>query len=91
MTTSAAPLHADAVLGVVREAVALVLEVDPAAVRPDTELAALDADSLALVEIAEIVEEQLRPHVGRSFRIPDQDLETMATVGDAVEYVLARV
>ena len=91
MTTSAAPLHADAVLGVVREAVSIVLEVDPGAVRPDTELAALNADSLALVEIAEIVEEQLRPHANGIFRIPDRDLEALCTVGDAVDYVLARL
>lgn len=91
MTTSAVPLHADAIFGVVREAVALVLEVDPGLVRPDTELAALDADSLALVEIAEIVEEQLQPHVRGTFRIPDQDLEALCTVGDAVDYLRARL
>jgi acyl carrier protein len=91
MTTSAAALSADHVLGVVRDAVALVLEVDPAVVRPDTELAALEADSLALVEIAEIVEEQLQPLVPGSFRIPDQDLEALCTVGDAVDYLLARL
>jgi acyl carrier protein len=91
MTTSAASLHADEVLGVVREAVALVLEVAPDVVGPDTELAALNADSLALVEIAEIVEEQLQPHVAGSFRIPDQDLGALCTVGDAVDYLLTRL
>ena len=90
MTTSAAPLHADHVFDVVREAIALVLEVDPAVVQRETELAVLEADSLALVEIAEIVEERIQPHVA-TFRIPDQDLAALRTVGDAVDYLLARL
>ena len=81
----------DDVLNVVRDAVALVLEVDPATVDRQTNFAALDADSLALVEVAEIVEEQLAPYASSGFTIPDRDLEALATVGDAVDYATARL
>jgi acyl carrier protein len=91
MTTSAERLSAEHVLAVVTDAVAVVLEADPARVTRDTELAALDADSLALVEIAEIVEEALRPQAGVAFRIPDEDLAALCTVGDAVDFALARL
>jgi acyl carrier protein len=79
------------VLAVVRAALALVLEVDPATVDRGTAFEALDADSLALVEVAEIVEESLAPVAGNGFHIPDADLEALTTVGDAVDYALARL
>jgi acyl carrier protein len=79
------------VLGVVRGAVALVLELDPASVDRETLFADLSADSLALVEVAEIVEEQLRNVAPPTFRIADDALESLVTVGDAVDYVQARL
>jgi acyl carrier protein len=82
---------AEGVLGVVRDALAVVLEIDPAQVTPASTLASLDADSLALVEVAEIVEEQLAPYAAVPFFIPDADLESLATVGQVVDYVLARL
>jgi acyl carrier protein len=91
MTTSAERLSAEHVLAVVIDAIALVLEVDKSRIARDTELAALDADSLALVEIAEIVEESLRPHAGAAFRIPDEELAALCTVGDAVDFALTRL
>jgi len=88
--TSAQRLTADDVLDVVAGAIALVLEVDRADVRPDTAFSSLEADSLALVEIAEIVEVELGPRSRTRFRIADADLEALRTVGDAVDYVLGR-
>lgn len=41
----------------------------------------LEIDSLAMVEIAMAIEEQLQ------VSIPDEDLKTIVTVGDAVEYI----
>ncbi len=80
------------VLGLVRAAIARVLELDPATITAATSLRAdLGADSLALVEVAEIVEEQLRATVAGEFRIDDEDLERLETVGEAVDYVLARL
>ena len=81
----------DEVLEVLRAAVALVLEVDKGSLQRGTRFVDdLKADSLALVEIVEIVEEDLtRTRPG--FRIDDQDLDRLATLGDAVDYAVARL
>jgi acyl carrier protein len=84
-------LTGDAVLDVVRDALVVVLEVDGSGVDRRTTFTELQADSLALVEVAEIVEERLAPHTSPAFRIPDADLESLQTVGDAVDLVLARL
>jgi acyl carrier protein len=75
------------VLGIVRDALATVLERDPASITPETSLAGLGADSLALVEVAEIAEEQLAARTGHRLHIPDADLEAFRTVADAAGYV----
>ena len=50
----------------------------------------LDADSLALIELVEGLEEELGERsVG--FRIDDEDLEELRTVRDAVDYVYAKL
>ena len=50
----------------------------------------LDADSLALIELVEALEEELGERsVG--FRIDDEDLEDLKTVRDAVDYVVAKL
>ena len=77
------------VFALVRDALATVLERDPATITPETTLAELDADSLALVEVAEIVEERIAERTGRRLYIPDTDLESFRTVGAAVEFVTA--
>ncbi|MDQ1684035.1 MAG: hypothetical protein QOC82_772 [Frankiaceae bacterium] len=77
------------VLAVVRDALATVLERDPATITEHTTLAELETDSLALVEVAEIVEEQLAARTGRPLHIPDADLESFRTVGDAADYLVA--
>lgn len=85
-------LSPDEVLEIVRSAVVTVLEVDPSTVDRDSRLVEdLRADSLALVEIVEIVEEQLMPLAPPGFRIADEDLDAIATVGEAVDYAVARL
>ena len=81
----------DQVLGLLRKAVAVVLEVDPSTLDRSTRFVDdLKADSLALVEIVEIVEEDLvRARPG--FRIADEDLDRLDTLGDAVDYAMARL
>lgn len=80
------------VLGVVQRAVATVLELDPAGVTRATSFREhLRADSLALVEIVEIVEEELAPQARAGFHIDDEDLDGLVTVGDAVDYALQRL
>ncbi len=82
----------DEVLAVVQQAVATVLETDPAAVSLTTRFREdLRADSLALVEIVEIVEETLAPLARPGFHIDDEDLDGLTSVGDAVDYAVARL
>ena len=79
-------LTPDEVLEVVRAAVVTVLEVEPSTVQRATRFREdLDADSLALVEVVEIVEEQLAPRARPGFHLEDEDLDALVTVGDAVD------
>jgi len=85
-------LDAEQVLAVVRQAVVTVLELDPASITRDTRFREdLKADSLALVEIVEIVEEALAPQARTGFHIEDEDLDGLTTVGEAVDYAMARL
>jgi len=85
-------MTSDEVLDVVRGAVVTVLEVDPATVTRETHFTDdLKADSLALVEIVEIVEETLAPNARAGFHIEDEDLDSLTTVGAAVDYAVARL
>jgi acyl carrier protein len=79
------------VLDLVRERLADILEIDPASINEgDSFRDDLDADSLALIELVEALEEELGERtVG--FRIDDDDLEDLKTVRDAVDYVVSRV
>jgi acyl carrier protein len=90
-TDDAGRPSADDVFAVVRDAVAVVLERDPREIARETTFEELRADSLALVEMAEIVEERLAPVASAGFRIDDDDLERLVTVGDAVDYAVARL
>jgi acyl carrier protein len=79
------------VLEVVRAAVVTVLEVDPAGVVRATRFREdLEADSLALVEIVEIVEEELAPRARAGFHLEDEELDALSTVGDAVDLAVAK-
>lgn len=79
------------VLGVLRDAVAVVLEVDPGSVSRDLRFTEdLGADSLAMVEILEITEAQLAA-LAPTFRIDDADVDAIITVGNFVDYALSRV
>ena len=91
MLTSADHPTAEGVLGVVRDALTVVLETQPSMLTRDTALADIGADSLALVEVAEIVEEQLAPYASHPIAIPDSELEQLQTVGQLVDYLLARL
>ena len=86
-TTRPAP---DDVIAVVADALSVVCEVPAESLSPQTELAAIGADSLARVEFAEIVEERLTAYAP-GLHVPDRELDGFRTVGDAVDYLLARV
>jgi acyl carrier protein len=79
------------VFELIRDRLADILEIEPATI---TEAASfgddLGADSLALIELVEALEEELGERtVG--FRIDDEDLEDLKTVRDAVDYVVAKL
>jgi len=84
-------LGPDEVFALVRERLAEILEIEEATITLDAGFADdLDADSLAMIELVEALEEELGERsVG--FSIDDEDLVEIQTVRDAVEYVVARL
>ena len=85
------PIGPDQVFALVRERLAEILEMDEAeVVRTASFRDDLDADSLALIELVEVIEAELGERtVG--FSIDDEDLAELHTVGEAVDYVVARL
>lgn len=85
------PMSRDDVVNLVRDRLSDILEVEPEQIREGDSFADdLDADSLALIELVEALEEELAERtVG--FRIEDEDLQDLKTVRDAVDYVHGRV
>ena len=79
------------VFELIRDRLADILEIDASGISEGQSFADdLEADSLALIELVEALEEELSERsVG--FRIDDEDLEDLKTVRDAVDYVFGRV
>lgn len=79
------------VFELIRDQLADILEIEPDSISEGSSFVDdLDADSLALIELVEALEEELGERtVG--FRIEDEDLEDLKTVRDAVDYVSGRV
>ena len=57
---------------------------EPDQIGPDAEFEALDVDSLDLVELAQIVEDDY------GVQLKGEDMENLKTVGDAVDLVVAK-
>ena len=85
------PLERHEVFELIRDQLADILEIEPGSITESSSFAEdLDADSLALIELVEALEEELGERtVG--FRIEDEDLEDLRTVRDAVDYVVAKL
>ncbi len=85
------PIDRQQVFELIRDRLADILEIDPARITEGASFGDdLGADSLALIELVEALEEELGERsVG--FRIDDEDLEDLKTVRDAVDYVLAKL
>ena len=85
------PLDRQAIFELVRDRLADILEIEPAGISEGQSFVDdLNADSLALIELVEALEEELSERsVG--FRIEDEDLEDLKSVRDAVDYVYERV
>ncbi|MDH4279012.1 MAG: phosphopantetheine-binding protein, partial [Acidimicrobiia bacterium] len=77
----------DQIFELIRDRLADILEIEPDQIREGDSFADdLEADSLALIELVEALEEELGERtVG--FRIEDEDLQDLKSVRDAVDYV----
>ena len=85
------PLDRQGVFDLVRDQLADILEIDPSTITEGASFVEdLDADSLALIELVEALEEELGER-SAGFRIDDEDLEDLRTVRDAVDYVVAKL
>ena len=79
------------VLELVQTQLGEILEIEPATIAESASFADdLNADSLALIELVEALEEELRDQI-EGFRIEDDDLEDLRTVRDAVDYVTSKL
>ena len=89
--TQQGPMSRQDVFELVRDRLADILETEPGGISEgDSFNDDLGADSLALIELVEELEEELGERsVG--FRIEDEDLEDLKTVRDAVDYVFAKL
>jgi acyl carrier protein len=85
------PMDRQQVFELIRDRLADILEIDPDDIHEgDSFVDDLNADSLALIELVEALEEELGERtVG--FRIEDEDLEDLKSVRDAVDYVAGKV
>ena len=85
------PMDREQVFELIRGCLADILEIGPESISEGASFGDdLGADSLALIELVEALEEELSDRtVG--FRIDDEDLEDLKTVRDAVDYVLAKL
>lgn len=89
--SSGSTLTRTEVLDLVRNQLAEILEIDASGITESSSFADdLNADSLALIELVEALEEELSDKV-EGFRIDDEDLEDLRTVRDAVDYVSAKL
>ena len=85
------PIGPDEVYRILRERLAEILEIDEDRIKLESSFTEdLDADSLALIELVEALEEELGERtVG--FSIDDEDLGDLRTVQEAVDYVVVRL
>jgi acyl carrier protein len=75
----------------IRDQLAEILEIEPSSVAEGDSFADdLNADSLAIIELVESLEEELGDRI-EGFRIDDEDLEDLRTVRDAVDYVASKL
>lgn len=89
--TPARPVEADEVFRIIRERLADILEIEESRITLEASFTEdLSADSLALIELVEAIEQELEDRA-EGFRIEDEDLADLRTVRDAVEYVVERV
>ena len=87
---SSTPLDRAAILNIVKEQLAEILEKTPSDISETEAFTEMGADSLALIELVEALEEKLSTYVP-GFHIDDEDLENLGCVNDSVDYVAANL
>ncbi len=87
--TTPPPSRAD-LSALVREQLAVILERPVEEIAEDVPFTELGADSLALIELVEALEERLTTQA-EGFHIDDADLEGLSSVSAAVDYLVARL
>ncbi|CAA9252859.1 MAG: hypothetical protein AVDCRST_MAG20-2358 [uncultured Acidimicrobiales bacterium] len=91
MPAETPPMDRSAVFEIIRDRLADILEIESSSISEGQSFTDdLEADSLALIELVEAIEEAMSDQV-EGFRIEDDDLEDLKTVRDAVDYVCARL
>lgn len=85
-----APLNRAQIAELVRDQLAEILEKSPNDIVEDQSFEDLGADSLALIELVEALEESLATYAA-GFHIDDEDLEGLVSVRDAVNYVAVKL
>src|SRR5438105_8728339 len=81
--TPARPVEADEVFRIIRERLADILEIEESRITLEASFTEdLSADSLALIELVEAIEQELEDRA-EGVRIEDEDLAELRTVRDA--------
>ncbi len=87
LASSKPGLSRSLVYELIRDQLSEILEIEPSSVTEGASFSDdLNADSLAIIELVEALEEELGEYVDE-FRIDDEDLEDLRTVRDAVDYI----
>lgn len=82
-----AELTREDIFETIRGHLADILEIDPSKISENSSFTEdLDADSLALIELVEAIEDEFSTG-SNTFRIEDEELEELKTMRDAVNYV----
>lgn len=66
----------------VRNRLAILIDVTPSSIHDDTRFSDLGADSLMLLELVALVEQQI------GFELPEEDLDKLQTIDDVQRYVV---
>ncbi len=84
-------MNRNEVFEIIRNHLADILEIDPERIIETSSFTDdLNADSLALIELVEAIEEEFSSQ-GNAFRIEDEDLEELKTVRDSIDYVVEKL
>jgi acyl carrier protein len=87
---TAQPVTRAEILTLVQTLLAEILEKSPDEITEDAPFEALGADSLALIELVEALEDSLAAK-SAGFHIDDEDLEALTSVRLSVDYVTNRL